>query len=247
MKAEVVGSKLIAIIAFLYISTWSFGQVVTSGEIMFERRTNLEKRYEGTQTMGRNKSWQKKPKIDEFILYFTDSTSLFVPQLPAIGDEDREWSTMKNTTFQNFNKDELKRKFSYYGAQIFLSDSLKRREWIITGNRREIAGYETKQALWEANDSTRIYAWYSEQIKPSVGPESFNGLPGAILGLAIEDGGVVYFAKEVKPLSKPKFHKDMPEGKEKDTYNNETLLEMLNELFSDGERGGRIMDDIFIW
>ncbi|HEX4887212.1 MAG TPA: hypothetical protein VFV37_04115, partial [Luteibaculaceae bacterium] len=31
----------------------------------------------------------------------------------------------------------------------------------------------------------------------TAGPETFNGLPGLILGLATEDGGVIYFARQV--------------------------------------------------
>lgn len=248
MKAEIIFSKIIAVgTLFLMMSTSSFGQVVHSGEIVFEKKTNLEKRYEGSKQMGRSKEWMKEPKKDEYVLYFTDSTSVFKPILPEVGDEDREWSTMKNTTFQNQNSGIMERQFSYYGSEIYLRDSLKRRNWIITENRRNIAGYDTKQAVWEANDSTRIYAWYAEQIVPSVGPESFNGLPGTILGLAIEDGGVVYFAKEVKVLSKKNIKKEMPEGKEKDYYTNKELRKLVTELFSGGSSGGRILDDVFVW
>ena len=42
---------------------------------------------------------------------------------------------------------------------------------------------------------------YTDQILPSTGPETFNGLPGTILGLATEDGGVVYFAKKIEKNS----------------------------------------------
>ena len=50
----------------------------------------------------------------------------------------------------------------------------------------------------DRNDSSRVYAWYADEIIPGFGPESFNGLPGMILGLATEDGGTIYFAKKVE-------------------------------------------------
>lgn len=253
MQVKVIFSKIAIVLAVLFVTESTFGQVVKSGEIVFERRTNLEKRYEGSDMMGgRDKSWAKKPKIDEFVLYFNESSALFAPIPPSLQDEDREWSTMKNTTFQDFDKSMMKREFSFYGSTIFYEDSLTNREWIITENRREIAGYNTKQAMWIANDSTRIYAWYTEQIVPSVGPESFNGLPGAILGLAIEDGGVVYFAKSVKPLAKKDFLKDVPKEKSKKTSfkSEKELTEFVLEVLS-GRGGrsnsGRMLDDIFIW
>ncbi|WP_107038793.1 GLPGLI family protein [Brumimicrobium mesophilum] len=248
MKVEVIGSKIIAVVSFLFLTTLTFGQVIRSGEIVFEKRTNLEKRYEGAETFGNSKEWMKEPKIDEYVLYFNDTVSVFQPILPEIGDDDREWATMKNTTYQNFSSKVLEREFSFYGSKVYLKDSVRKRDWIITENVRVIAGYKTKQALWIANDSTRIYAWYSEQILPSVGPESFNGLPGAILGLALEDGGVVYFAKEVKPLSKSNIAKEMPKGKSKDYFTIDGLKTYVIELFSNrGGSGGRIMDDIFVW
>lgn len=248
MKVEIIGSKLTAVVVFFFLTTWAHSQVLTSGEIVFERRTNLEKRYEGSTRMGgRSQEWMKEPKIDEFVLYFNDTEALFKPILPEVGDEDREWSTMKNSTYQDLSEGKLERQFSYYGSEIYLSDTLRSRAWIITENRRTIAGYETKQAYWEANDSTRIYAWYAEQLRPSVGPESFNGLPGTILGLALEDGGVVYFAKEVKPLSISNFKKEMPKGKPKDYLSNAALKKMVMELFSGGDSGGRILDDVFVW
>lgn len=253
MQVKVIISKIAIALAILFTAETTYGQVVKSGEIVFERRTNLEKRFEGSDMMGgSNKSWQKKPKVDEFVLYFNESSALFAPIPPSLQDEDREWSTMKNTTFQDHDKGVMKREFSFYGSTIFYEDSLKTREWVITENRREIAGYNTKQAMWIANDSTRVYAWYTEQILPSVGPESFNGLPGAILGLAIEDGGVVYFAKTVKTLSKKDFLKDIPKEKSKKTSfdNEEELSKFVLEVLS-GRGGrsnsGRMLDDIFIW
>src|SRR5690554_4441400 len=125
MKAEIIGSKWIAIIVFSFITVWTNAQVVTSGEIVFERRTNLEKRYEGVGNMGGgSQDWMKAPKTDEFVLYFTDSISLFKPIPPEVGDDDREWSTMKNTTYQNLKSGELERQFVYYGTEIYLSDTL---------------------------------------------------------------------------------------------------------------------------
>lgn len=248
MKVEIIGSKSLVIVVVLMMTTWSFGQVIKTGEIVFERRTNLEKRYEGNTAMGgRSKDWMKKPKLDQFVLYFTDSTSVFKPISPEAGEEDREWSTMKNTTYQNFNTLVLEREFSYFGSNFYMLDTLIKREWIITENTRTIAGYKTKQALWVANDSTKIYAWYSEQILPSTGPESFNGLPGTILGLASEDGSVVYFAKEVKPLSKKNLEKEMPKGKAKDYFSSKDLRKYVTELLSKPGSASKIVDDVFIW
>ncbi len=84
------------------------------------------------------------------------------------------------------------------GNRLFIQDTVNKISWIITDNTRKLAGYECKMAIYKKDDSTRIYAWYTEELLPSVGPETFSGLPGTILGLATEDGGIVYFAKSVE-------------------------------------------------
>jgi GLPGLI family protein len=241
-------SKWGATLLFLVLTSWSIGQkVMHSGEIVYERRTNLEKRFKGTDFMGgRFDDRLKEPKVDDFTLYFNDSVALFMPNYPVI-DPERKWLTMRNSTLQDLSKGEVVRQISFWGTNIFLNDSVLEREWIITGNKRTIAGYEAKQALWEANDSTRIYAWYAERLISSVGPETYNGLPGVILGLAIEDGGVVYFAKEVNALSVDDIKDEMPTGRKKDYYTEEQIRELVNDRFSDRNIGKGILRDLFIW
>ncbi|MGM0479969.1 MAG: GLPGLI family protein [Bacteroidota bacterium] len=243
MKGMVI--KYTAAVLFVLLSSGIGAQVMHSGEVVFERKTNLEKRFEDSERNGWMDGNLKKPKIDEFVLYFTDSVSLFKPILPEVPDE-REWATMMNTSYQNFNSNVLEQEFSFWGSKVHLRDSIKTREWYITGSSRVIAGYECRQAMWEANDSTRIYAWFAEQLIPSVGPETFNGLPGVMLGLAIEDGGVVYFAKEVRPLE-TNIEKEVPRVKKKEYFSEEELRAKIKERFSDWGSVDRVIFDMFVW
>jgi GLPGLI family protein len=109
-----------------------------------------------------------------------------------------DWATSKNTVLQDFDNNERVSIYNLFGDQKIVKDELIQRTWKITERKRNIAGYSCRRAIWNKNDSTRIYAWYTDQLIPSTGPETFNGLPGTILGLATEDGGVVYFAKLVQ-------------------------------------------------
>ncbi|HRD37367.1 MAG TPA: GLPGLI family protein, partial [Bacteroidia bacterium] len=115
-----------------------------------------------------------------------------------------------------------------WGEEIHLTDSLFIRKWKMTENTRKIAGYNCRKAVWQANDTTRIYAWFSYDLMTSTGPESFNGLPGVILGLATEDGGIVYFAKKVE-LIKPDASNLLPPKKKKVRNVNELKKEMEKE------------------
>lgn len=174
---------------------------ITAAKITYERKTNLFKKFK-VNDVSRWLKEEDKIKIDYFELLFNDTCSLFKPQESELR-ENMEWATTKNTVYQNFNTGKRYIIKDFWGEELHLTDSLFIREWKITESSRKIAGYNCRKAMWQANDTTRIYAWFSYDIVPSTGPESFNGLPGTILGLATEDGGIIYFAKKVDILQSP--------------------------------------------
>lgn len=186
--------KYLISLIFLFNIQYSNGQI-THGVILFERKTNLLKKYNSPESQ----RWLRgeKVKIDRFNLHFAPEKSIFLPLESAIPSK-ADWATSKNTVVQDFEKEERICVYSLFGESKVVKDILVERDWKITERKRNIAGYSCRRAIWNKNDSTRIYAWYTDQLIPSTGPETFNGLPGTILGLATEDGGVVYFAKLVQ-------------------------------------------------
>lgn len=191
-----VFKKHITVLFLLLSCSFVFSQI-TSGKIVYERKTNLYKKFKGDDV----KEWlreEDKNKVDVFELYFNDTMSMFKPQESDL-KEKMSWATSKNIVYQNLNNNSRFTIKDLWGEKFYVEDTLWSRQWKITESKRNIAGYNCRKAIWQANDSTRIYAWYAEELVPSVGPESFFGLPGTILGLATEDGGVIYFAKSVEP------------------------------------------------
>lgn len=185
---------MFAFVALLFCLTGS--TQISNAKITFERKTNLYKKYKNDDV----KSWMKeedKTKLEYFELYVTDTFSLFKPKESELR-ENFSWATSKNTVYQDLQNNSRYMIKTIWGEELHLTDSLFKRSWQITESSRKIAGYACRKAIWQANDSTKIYAWFSYDITPPTGPESFNGLPGTILGLATEDGGVVYFAKTVE-------------------------------------------------
>lgn len=194
MKAKI--SRLLHTGFFLLFGLSALQAQITSAKITFERKTNLYKKFKDDRTQ----QWIKeedKIKLEYFELYISDTCSVFKPQESELR-EKYSWATSKNTVYQDFKRQTRYLIKTIWGEDLHLTDSLFKREWKITESNRKIAGYSCRKAVWQANDSTRIYAWFSYDITPSTGPESFNGLPGTILGLATEDGGVVYFAKKIE-------------------------------------------------
>jgi GLPGLI family protein len=127
-----------------------------------------------------------------------------------------------------------------------VEDSMPCRKWKITGSKRNIAGYDCRKAIFYINDSTPIYAWYTSDIVPSIGPESFADLPGAILGLATEDGGVIYFAKTVETVN-PSMQALIPvKGKNK-VYSSTEMKAILLKEFGKSLWGKAMVKDMFSW
>ena len=170
---------------------------IKSAKIIYERKTNLYKKFKNN---GDVKDWLKeedKNKIDVFELYFNDSLSAFKPQETDLV-EKMSWSTNKNSVYQNRITNKRLTVKTIWGERFLLTDSMRQCQWKITENKRNICGYQCRKAILTVNDSTRLYAWFCTELNACIGPESLGGLPGVILGLATEDGGVIYFAKSVE-------------------------------------------------
>ena len=237
-------SRSFVLFSIVFLSGAEAMAQITSGKIVFERKTNLYKRFKDDNV----KEWIKetdKSKVDYFELYFNDSMSMFMPQESDL-KERMSWATSKNTTYQNFNSKSTLSIKSVWGEQLYVQDSIKKREWKITEGKRVISGYTCRKAIWEMNDSTRIYVWYTDDIVPSVGPESFCGLPGAILGLATEDGGVIYFAKSVD-ISKPTIEQLTPKIGRNKIYATAELKTKLEKDFGKNPWGKAMIKDLFSW
>ncbi len=235
--------KLFIISFFIFSSFISFSQI-NAGKIVFERRTNLDKQI----IDGRMKSQvneNNKIRVELFDLYFNDSSSIFKPILSDEADP-LSWATSRNTILQNFKSNEKLSELNISGQIVYVKDKNQIRNWKITESKRTIANYECYKAIWQKNDSTRIYAWFSVDIVTTVGPEGFNGLPGAILGLATEDGGIIYFAKSVEIIT-PKIEIFKINTGKKEVYSLEELKTKIEKDFGNTPRGKRILSDLFRW
>ncbi|MBS1566928.1 MAG: GLPGLI family protein, partial [Bacteroidetes bacterium] len=81
-----------------------------------------------------------------------------------------------------------------FGQSYLLQDSTRRIRWKITDETRNIAGFECRRANALILDSVYVVAFYTDEIPTSGGPESFSGLPGMILGLALPHEHISWFA-----------------------------------------------------
>lgn len=237
--------KELILLLLLTSSTLSFAQI-RSGRIVFERKTNLEKEFKDEMDSDfRDYIKKHKFKVDSFDLVFNDTCFIFKPIISDLED-DLSWATNLNTTYQSNKSNSRVMIVSFWSNEVYVNDTITPITWKITDSKRTIGKYECRKAIWQKNDSTRIYAWYSTEIIANAGPEGMHGLPGTILGLATEDGGVVYFAKYVEILT-PNKEDFTIEAKRKKFYTYDQLRIQLKEDYGNEVWGKNLFERIFEW
>jgi GLPGLI family protein len=238
------GINTILMILMLSIHGIGRSQYIHSGKITFERRTNLEKRYKDPR-MKRMINESNKIRNEGFYLIFNDTSAIF-KGIPDEKTDEMSWMTAKNSYYQNLNSRKQLTVLNLFGQSLYILDSLPQRKWKITDSKRTISGYECRKAIYQKNDSTRLYAWYTSALVPSVGPEGFCGLPGTILGLATEDGGIIYFAKKVEVFL-PKSEDILIDTGKNKLFNLKELREKIEKDYGNTPWGKRMFDDLFRW
>ncbi|XOV69356.1 MAG: GLPGLI family protein [Fluviicola sp.] len=220
--------KVLITLISIVVAASSFAQV-TQGRVVFERRTNLKKTLKGNERAEQFINEKNKIRTEQFELLFNESGSSFKYIEPEVEEEGfMKFFTQHHTVYQNLDEKENMVVLNLWGSVAYMQDSSSQHQWKITDRSREFDGYKGIRAIWEMNDSTRIYAWFAPDIVPVSGPEGFNGLPGLILGLATEDGSIVYFAKEVEVREVTNEDVAFPETKE-EKYTKEEIKKMLLE------------------
>lgn len=158
-------------------------------------------------------------------------------KVPSWGGKD---PASENIVNRNFANGTLTAQKEVYENNYIVQDSIPKYKWKILDEMRPIAGYNCRKATTMIDDSVVVVAFYTEQIMVSGGPESFGGLPGMILGLAIPRLYTSWFATKVSPVELGENDiKKMKKGKD---VNNEKLIKDLQPKFKEwGKYGSAIL------
>lgn len=114
---------------------------------------------------------------------------------------------------------------------FLVKDSVRHINWKITDETRDIAGYTCRRANAIVLDSIYVVAFYTDEIAVSGGPESFAGLPGMILGVALPHENITWFATKVNEVTvDPKNLNPPTKGK---PVNNKQLRTTLQAALKD--------------
>jgi GLPGLI family protein len=84
------------------------------------------------------------------------------------------------------------------GRVYIIEDSLRTFDWKIQNDLKDIAGHICMKAFAEDTlKKQKIVAWFAQDIPLSYGPERFGGLPGLIMEIDVNDGGMIITADKI--------------------------------------------------
>lgn len=242
--------KLLYIIALLSSPTLfaQQQQFITQGRIEYERKTNQH------AFMDEGNMWDEAARktMSKFVTYYYDlvfngDRTLFKAGREPEAKQNKYWGVFdsENTILTRLDSSASVTQRSIYNDLYVVTDSLRTISWKITPEIRKIANFDCRKAVGRIMDSIVVIAFYTDEILTNGGPESFNGLPGMIMGLAIPRLHTTWYATKLtlvevtdKDLVAPKKGKKMTG----DNYRSE----LKNILKQWGEEGVKRLPSLLL-
>lgn len=240
--------NFIAIVILFGFHSSSFAQVkfISSGHIEFEKRVNQFSFYDKEDDESPWVVEMKKvfPKMVNEVYYLDFNENKSVYKLAKENtDVKYMWGrkpSETDVTVKDIKNNQILLQRDIFEQTYLVKDSLQSYEWKISNETRLIAGFECRKAVTKICDSVYIVAFYTDEITVSSGPESFSGLPGMILGLAVPRLQITWFATKVE-LKEPTEAILNPKQKGK-TVTWQVYEKDLNKAMKDwGKYGAKVM------
>ena len=198
----------------IFNTAFSQQKFIQSGKIRYERKLGqftlmeslypqVDQAHQEDQNMFIEELKKVLPRIvtDSYVLNFNSATSIY--KFENENSENKYFnSSLKPNEdaylIQSFTDSMLIMRTAVFENKYLIQDSLTKYQWKITGELRKIAGFDCKKAITKIADSIVVVAFYTDEIIVKGGPESFNGLPGMIMGIAIPRISLTLFATKIE-------------------------------------------------
>ena len=213
MKRVILFFSLLVLNLFSYAQTKEaenkLPPILLRGKIVFERNVNQHKQLDemakGSMSSFAEQMKKKTPKYktDIFEMQFNDKNSIYKPAKDGISESKMMFGGIpaeRNIVFNDYTKNMFIANKEIYDKTVLLNDSMIHFKWKIKEEYRTIAGYNCRRAETIIMDSVYVIAYFADGIVPMGGPESFNGLPGMILGVVMPRLNYTLFATKIEPF-----------------------------------------------
>lgn len=230
---------------FLQQGNITFEKKVNTVALMKERIGNDDDGW-GSQILDAYKKSGVNFKTTYFNLSFNDGKTLYAPDkniTASVAPSDFTDVANDNIVYSDLTAGQSVSLKNIFGDKFLIKDSARKINWKITDEIRDIAGFHCRRANAIIMDSIYVVAFYSPEILTSGGPESFNGLPGMILGVALPHDHVTWFATKVS-VNPPVAESDItPPNKGKEYSNKEYFDKIKASMHDWGKSGSMILQN----
>lgn len=249
MKKEIIS---VFLSTFLCVSAFAQEQFIVKGKIEFEKKVNMHKQIDGDQ----DETWREMikkmipaTKTSYFDMYFNGNKIIYMPGREAVVTQKApDWfdgPANDNVVFTDLDQKSVISQKTVFDNVFNVHDSIRKIDWKITPDTRTIAGFECRKATAIIMDTVFVVAFYTEQIVPSGGPESFAGLPGMILGLAVPRLFTTWFATKLE-MTDIKETVLVPPKKGKKITSNDLKTQLKPSMKDWGKMGAKNMLQVSI-
>ena len=196
------------------------------GVITYEVKINLHRRLgPGQEGM---KAMMPEFRITKQQLFFNENESLYKPVIEDDEEEATGGGGMRlrmrqpnEELYVNPATSATVSKRDFMGKDYLIEDTLKISPWKLGSLTKEIQNYMCKQAYYTDNSQPdrvlEVTAWYTDQLRPMLGPDRFGSLPGTVLAVDINNGERVIVAKTIELRALKKSEMKIPSTGQKMT------------------------------
>ena len=185
-----------AIALFSLLATLSL-TAQTTGRIVYEEKMDLHRNLPPDREDMKDMIPQYNTMA--FELFFNDSVTVYKAQKlaedPAVTSSTGNQRMMMRwggrdtrVVYKHIPGNQLIDSRDFMQKQFLIKGPLDNRKWKITGKQKEILGQLCLSASTDIDTATHVVAWFAPQMAVFSGPSDYQGLPGMILQIDVNDG-----------------------------------------------------------
>lgn len=198
-----------------------------SGKITYEEKVKLEIKLEGDGAQFA--SMLPKERKSEKILTFSPEATLFedgnnntdemmaTAGHPEGGVRIRMIGSTENKTYTDLKNGTVTDRRDFMNRIFLVEKAVPVTDWKITGNQKQILGYNCIEAYSTDTAGVKTSAWFTPAIPVKGGPAGLGNLPGMILEADINNGSRTYTVKNIEPIALKELKLEKPRDGKKVT------------------------------
>ncbi len=105
--------------------------------------------------------------------------------------------TPESTLYNDLQNKKMIHSQEFFGKHFLIKGDFKKQTWKIAGESKTLLDYVCQKAILQ-DTANAVVAWFTTKLPANLGPGNFNGLPGAILMVDMDNGSRVYTASKIE-------------------------------------------------